>query len=394
MGEEREGFAPSLWHRCFRRRQLPSPHKRKVRQLSVDTQALETAMHRALELALLGPTHGVNPQVGAVIIDAQGQIVAEGYHLGSGTKHAEIVAIEKLQETLGSAPIPADYTLVVTLEPCNHTGKTGPCAEALIASGVRRVAFASSDPGEISGGGGERLQAAGIEVIGGILKAEADEQGRVWLAAKRQGRPFVTLKWASSLDGRAAANDGTSQWISGPASRADTHVMRNQVDAILVGTGTVLADDPELTARRIDGSLYDHQPLRVVLGETEIPKGFRVNNDAAETLFLNTHSIHGALAALHERGIKHVLVEGGPTIASKFIKFGLVNEYQIYLAPKLLGGDYLAIRKIGVDNISEARDLIIKEVRTLGNDLVIRAVDDPASASHIKMPKSALTKEN
>jgi len=350
-------------------------------------------MRRALELALLGPTHGVNPQVGAVVIDGAGQIVAEGYHQGSGTKHAEIVALEALAEKLGNSPVPNDFTLVVTLEPCNHTGKTGPCAEAIVASGIKKVVFASTDPGENSGGGSETLRKAGIEVIGGVLQAEADEQARVWLTAKRNGRPFVTLKWASSLDGRAAANDGSSRWISGPASRAETHVLRNQVDAILVGTGTVLADDPELTARRIDGSLYDHQPLRVVLGETSIPSGFRVYNDAAETVFLNTHSIHGALAALHERGVKHVLVEGGPTIASKFIKFGLVDEYQIYLAPKLLGGEMLSIRKIGVDSIEQARDLIVKEMRLVGNDIWLRAIDDPAAKNFAKKPKDALTKE-
>ena len=351
-------------------------------------------MRRALELALLGPTYGVNPQVGAVVVDAEGGVVAEGYHQGSGTKHAEIVALEALAQKLEGAPIPHDYTLVVTLEPCNHTGKTGPCAEAIVAAGVRKVVFASTDPGENSGGGSATLVNAGVEVIGGVLQAEANEQGRVWLTSKKHGRPFVTLKWASSLDGRAAAADGSSRWISSAASRAETHVMRNQVDAILVGTGTVLADDPELTARRIDGSLYDHQPLRVVLGETSIPAGFRVYNEDAETVFLNTHSIHGALAELQSRGVKHVLVEGGPTIASKFIKFGLVDEYQIYLAPKLLGGDMLSIRKIGVENIDQARGLIIKEVRTVGNDLAIRAIDDPETRDAVRAPKNALTKEN
>jgi len=360
----------------------------------LSNEVFETAMRRALELALLGPTYGVNPQVGAVVIDGEGQTVAEGYHQGSGTKHAEIVALDALAENLNGSPIPNDFTLVVTLEPCNHIGKTGPCAEAIVASGIKKVVFASTDPGEHSGGGTATLEAAGVEVIGGVLEAESNEQARVWLTAKKLGRPFVTLKWASSLDGRAAAADGSSRWITGAASRAETHVLRNQVDAILVGTGTVLADDSELTARRINGSLYDHQPLRVVLGETAIPSGFRVYNEDAETVFLNTHSIHGALAELHERGVKHVLVEGGPTIASKFIKFGLVDEYQIYLAPKLLGGDMLSIRKIGVDSIDQARDLIIKDVRTVGTDIVIRAIDDPAAKNFAKKPKNALTKEN
>jgi diaminohydroxyphosphoribosylaminopyrimidine deaminase/5-amino-6-(5-phosphoribosylamino)uracil reductase len=329
----------------------------------------EFAMRRALELALLGPAHGVNPQVGAVILDSDLNIIAEGFHRGSGTAHAEVDALSKLDS------MPAGATAVVTLEPCNHTGKTGPCAQALIEAGVSRVVFASNDPGEASAGGAATLRAAGIEVVSGVLQVEADDQLRVWLTANRRKRPFVTLKWATSIDGRAAANDGTSKWISGAESRADSHKRRSEVDAILVGTATVIADDPELTARKPDGSLYEHQPLRVIIGERELPIDARVFNDDAQTLQLRTHSLHGILEALWQEGIKHVWVEGGPTVASQFVRLGLVDEFLIYLAPLLLGGDRTAIGDIGIENITAGKQLEFVEVKHLGNDIFIRAVE-------------------
>lgn len=324
-------------------------------------------MRRALELALLGPAWGVNPQVGAVILDADLKIISEGWHEGAGTDHAEVMALKKL------ASIPAGATAVVTLEPCNHTGRTGPCAQALIAAGISRVVYASTDPGEASSKGAETLREAGIEVIGGVLEAEADYQNRVWLTAAKQGRPFVTLKWAQSLDGKAAAADGSSQWISGPESRADVHKVRSEIDAILVGTGTVLADNSTLTARKTDGTLYDHQPLRVIVGETEIQPFMNIYNEQAETIQLKTRVPHGVLADLHARGVKHVLVEGGPTVVSQFIRLGLVNEYQIYIAPMLLGGQKVALADIGVSSISEARQLKFDRVVPIGNDLKLYA---------------------
>ena len=329
----------------------------------------ELAMRRALELALLGPAHGVNPQVGAVILDSDLNIVAEGFHRGSGTAHAEVDALSKLDS------MPAGATAVVTLEPCNHTGKTGPCAQALIEAGVSRVVFASGDPGEASAGGEGTLRAAGIEVVSGVLQAEADEQLRVWLTANRRKRPFVTLKWATSIDGRAAANDGTSKWISGAESRADSHLRRSEVDAILVGTATVIADDPELTARKPGGSLYENQPLRVIIGERELPLESRVFNDDAQTIQLRTHSLHDVLDSLWKEGIKHVWVEGGPTVASQFARLGLVDEFLIYLAPLLLGGDRTAIGDIGIENITGAKQLEFVEVKHLGNDIFIRAIE-------------------
>ncbi|MFM7014061.1 MAG: bifunctional diaminohydroxyphosphoribosylaminopyrimidine deaminase/5-amino-6-(5-phosphoribosylamino)uracil reductase RibD, partial [Actinomycetota bacterium] len=297
---------------------------------------IEEAMNRALELALIGPAFGVNPQVGALILSDSGEVLGEGYHKGAGTPHAEIEALNQVRQIHGS--IPMGSTAVVTLEPCNHTGRTGPCSQALIDAGIKKVVFASSDPGELSGGGAKTLRENGIEVIEGLLKEKADRQNRVWLTFASSNRPFVTLKWASSLDGRAAADDGSSKWISGEQSRNDAHLLRSNVDAILVGTGTCEIDNPELTARKINGSLFEHQPLRVILGERELSRDLRVFNEAAETIQLKTQSIHGALSELHSRGVKHLLVEGGPTIASRFIQLELVDEFHIYLAPKLLGG--------------------------------------------------------
>ena len=327
----------------------------------------DAAMQRALELALRGPAKGVNPQVGAVILDRNLNIIAEGWHEGSGTPHAEVVALSQL------AMIPDGCTAVVTLEPCNHTGKTGPCAQALIAAGISRVVYASSDVGDASAGGAQTLRAAGIEVIAGVQSEQADHQNRVWLTATKLGRPFVTVKWASSLDGRAAATDGTSRWISGPASRADSHLRRTAVDAILVGTGTVLADNPTLTARRPDDSLYPDQPLRVVLGERAIPADFNIFNDQAPTLQLQTRDLNQAMIQLRDHGVKHLWVEGGPQVASRFIAAGLADEFVIYLAPLLLGGAMTALDDLGVASMPQAKHLQIIETRTLGEDLLVVA---------------------
>ncbi len=219
-----------------------APHA--ASQPAADAPALERAMRRGLELADEGPAWGPNPRVGCVILDDRGRVIAEGRHRGAGSAHAEVDALRQLPA--GGA---RGSTAVVTLEPCNHTGRTGPCAAALIEAGVARVAYAVADPGAESSGGAARLRAAGIEVTDGVLADEAAAFLRVWLGSARLGRPFVTAKWASSLDGRIAAADGTSRWITGPAAREDVHRRRAEADAILVGTGTVLADAPALSPR-------------------------------------------------------------------------------------------------------------------------------------------------
>jgi len=333
------------------------------------TRPERDAMRRALTLARRGP-RGVNPQVGAVILSPDGETIAEGWHHGAGTPHAEVDALSQ---------VPADQvrgaTVVVTLEPCNHTGRTGPCALALIEAGVARVVFSAEDPGVDSGGGAERLRGAGVDVEAGVLADEGVALIDDWLVSVRLGRPFVTVKWAQSLDGRAAAADGTSQWITGPAARADVHARRAAADAILVGTGTVLADDPALTARRPDGTLYDHQPVPVVLGTRNVPVDAAIRRHPHPPLFHDT--LEGAIADLRERGIQRLFVEGGPTVASAVVRAGLADEVLAYIAPVLIGGDRLALTDIGVGTLADAPRLRIASVEKLGDDLLVVARPTP-----------------
>jgi diaminohydroxyphosphoribosylaminopyrimidine deaminase/5-amino-6-(5-phosphoribosylamino)uracil reductase len=326
----------------------------------------EAAMRRALALAANGPSLGVNPQVGCVLLDTDGRVVAEGWHRGAGTPHAEVDALSKVPDASG-------LTAVVTLEPCNHTGRTGPCSEALIAAGVARVVYAIADPGIESAGGADHLRGAGVEVIGGELADEVEEFLHRWLTAVRRRRPYVTVKWAASLDGRAAAADGSSQWITGTASRQRVHEQRAASDAILVGTGTVLADDPALTARGDAGELMPHQPLAVVVGQRPVPGDARLRRHPAGLLETGTRDVEAVLSGLFGRGIRRVYVEGGPTLASAIIAAGLADEYLVYLAPKLIGGPKLAIGDLGIGSIAEVRDLHITSVESLGEDILITA---------------------
>jgi diaminohydroxyphosphoribosylaminopyrimidine deaminase/5-amino-6-(5-phosphoribosylamino)uracil reductase len=325
--------------------------------------AERSAMDRALQLATRGP-RGANPQVGAVILSPDGTVLAEGWHLGAGTPHAEVDALSKL------APGDArGATAVVTLEPCNHTGRTGPCAVALIEAGVSRVVYALDDPGVASGGGAERLRAAGVDVEAGEQADAAQALIDGWLTAQRLGRPHITVKWAQSLDGRAAAADGSSQWITGPAARADVHRRRSEADAIAVGIATVLADDPALTARDGD-ALLPHQPIPVVIGSRPTPPDAAVHRHPHPPLFFDTHDLHSVVAELQSRGIQSLFVEGGPTLASAFIEAGLADRVLVYIAPVLLGGRRLALTDIGVGSIDEARRLTVEEWVPLGDDLL------------------------
>lgn len=349
---------------------------------------LEKLMRHALSLASHGPITGGNPQVGCVLVDAAGEIVAEGWHRGAGTPHAEVDALAKLAaaERSGNA---AGLTAVVTLEPCNHHGRTGPCAQALLDAGVSRVVYAVSDPGPHSAGGAERLRNGGVEVIAGVVQTEAEEFLHSWLTAARLQRPHVTVKWASTLDGRAAAADGTSQWITGTAARQHVHEQRARADAIVVGTGTVLADDPSLTARGDAGELLESQPQPVVLGRREIPADAQLRQHPEKLRQIDGRDLDAALRELFEAGIRRVFVEGGPTIASAFIAAGLADELLIYLAPKLLGGPKVALGELGVSTMAEAKDLSITELRPLGNDVLI--VARPAAPSVPAQPAAEPT---
>jgi diaminohydroxyphosphoribosylaminopyrimidine deaminase/5-amino-6-(5-phosphoribosylamino)uracil reductase len=338
-------------------------------------QATEAAMHRALELARRGPATDANPQVGCVILSATGEVLAEGWHRGIGTAHAEVDALSRLPDGVATGA-----TAVVTLEPCNHHGHTGPCSEALIDAGVARVVYAVSDPNRAAAGGAARLREAGVAVTGGVLADAVSDLLRPWLTATRLGRPHVTLKWASSLDGRAAAADGTSQWLTGETARAHVHVQRAAADAIVVGTGTVLADDPSLTARDEDGRLLEHQPVPVVIGERGLPAAARLREHPRPVVEIRGRDLPAALERLFADGIRRVFVEGGPTLASAFVAAGLVDDYLVYLAPSLLGGPRLVIGDLGIGTLGGARRLTIVDVERLGEDILVRArgLDTPA----------------
>jgi diaminohydroxyphosphoribosylaminopyrimidine deaminase/5-amino-6-(5-phosphoribosylamino)uracil reductase len=343
------------------------------------SQAERAAMRRALELAATpGVPLGPNPRVGCVLLGPDGMAVAEGYHRGAGSPHAEVDALRQAGERARGT------TAVVTLEPCNHTGRTGPCAQALVEAGVARVVFAQADPNPVATGGAETLRAAGIEVEGGVLEAEARALNRVWTFAVENRRPFVTWKFASTLDGRSAAADGTSRWVSSLPARRDTHRLRALCDTILVGTGTVLTDDPQLNVRDDDDRPLprERQLLRAVMGVREIPSGARVLDDTAETVVLPTRDPEQALADLFARDRQHVFLEGGPTLAAAFLAAGLVDEVVTYVAPVLLGSGRSAVADLGIGTIADALHLDVTDVTVLGEgaDTNVRLTTTPRKA--------------
>ena len=330
------------------------------------------AMARALALARRGPS-GPNPRVGCVVLDRSGVIVGAGWHEGVGTAHAEVVALGVAGERARGG------TVVVTLEPCTHHGRTGPCVDALVAASVRRVVVGCADPNPVAAGGAAGLRAAGIdvaEVADPELQAAAGALVERWTFTLRHGRPFVTWKLATTLDGRSAARDGSSQWITGPAARADVHRLRAECDTVLVGSGTVLADDPQLTVRDPAGRLSRRQPTRAVMGLRVLPADARVLDADAPSVRLRTQDPMVALADLWLAGSRHVLLEGGPTLAASFVKAGYVDEVLAYVAPTLLGAGTPVIANLGVESIDDARRFGLVNATVIGSDvrLVLRPV--------------------
>jgi diaminohydroxyphosphoribosylaminopyrimidine deaminase / 5-amino-6-(5-phosphoribosylamino)uracil reductase len=324
-------------------------------------------MRRALALAAHGPEADPNPRVGCVLVAPSGDVVAAGWHRGAGTPHAEAEALSAAGERA------AGTTAYVTLEPCSHTGRTAPCTEALYAAGVARVVYAQPDPNPAAAGGDAWLRGRGVAVEGGLLAQEAEGLNRTWSHWVRTGRPWVTWKLATTLDGRSAAADGTSQWITGEAARADVHLFRSRCGAVLVGTGTALVDDPHLTARRPDGSLYEHQPLRVVMGERDLPPDARVLDEVALTWHLRTRDPKEVLEALSDAEIHHLWLEGGPTVAAAFLAAGLVDEVVAYVAPVLLGRGRPSVSDLGITTIDHALRLEPTDIRAVGTDVRITA---------------------
>jgi diaminohydroxyphosphoribosylaminopyrimidine deaminase / 5-amino-6-(5-phosphoribosylamino)uracil reductase len=284
------------------------------------------AMDRAIALAsAVRTTTSPNPWVGCVVLATDGTVF-EGATQPPGGPHAEAVALA------AAGPRAQGSTVVTTLEPCAHHGRTPPCADALIDAAVARVVVGVTDPDpHVTGQGIARLEAAGIATEVGVRADAVAEQLAAYLTHRRTGRPHVVLKLAATLDGRTAAADGTSQWITGHEARADAHRLRAESDAVLVGAGTVRADDPSLTVRHV-ATPEDRQPLRVVLGHAaesaKVQPALELTGDLGEVL-----------DTLGDKGVLQVLVEGGPTVAAAFHRAGLVNRYVVYLAPALTGGD-------------------------------------------------------
>ncbi|MFC6093143.1 bifunctional diaminohydroxyphosphoribosylaminopyrimidine deaminase/5-amino-6-(5-phosphoribosylamino)uracil reductase RibD [Saccharothrix lopnurensis] len=353
----------------------------------------DAAMRTAIGLAglALGRT-SPNPVVGCVVLDRDGAVAGTGHHAVAGGPHAEVVALA------AAGPRALGGTAVVTLEPCAHTGRTGPCADALLAAGIAAVVYAVPDPNAAAAGGARRLRDAGVRVLGGVLRAEAERGNEMWLTAVRTGRPFVTWKFAGTLDGRSAAADGSSRWITAGAARRDAHALRAAHDAVVVGAGTLRADDPQLGLRHGVGGT---PPVRVVVvSDGRVPPGARVLDGSAPTLVAMDRDapdpglpgvdvirlprtpggldLAALLTGLYARDVRSVLVEGGAALAAGFVAAGLVDRVVAYLAPALLGSGPGVLGDIGVTGMGQVRRLRVDGVDLIGED--VRVVLRPGAA--------------
>ena len=334
-------------------------------------------MVRALELASRYRPHP-NPRVGAVIVNERGQVIGEGAHVAPGTDHAEIVALNSV-----SADV-AGSTIYVTLEPCSHHGRTPPCADALIAAGVSKVVVASIDPDtKVAGSGIARLAAAGIEVVTGVRADESEAMDPGYFLHRRLGRSRITLKMALTLDGNAAAADGTSQWITGDLAREDSHRLRSESDAVLVGAGTVIADDPLLEVRMVDG----RQPRPVIVaGRTPLPVDARIwgrnplvvagagyqgpgEHVLVATVGDGRVDVAAVARRLGELGLLDVMAEGGPHLARSLFTAGLVDRVVIYYGAKLAGGSGRNGFSGSFATLTDALDMHTRSVDLLGDDI-------------------------
>jgi diaminohydroxyphosphoribosylaminopyrimidine deaminase/5-amino-6-(5-phosphoribosylamino)uracil reductase len=356
----------------------------------------EALMRRALALAANGKgLVSPNPLVGAVV-EHDGQVVGEGWHDGPGNPHAEIHALR------AAGDLACGATLYVTLEPCDHHGRTPPCTNAILEAGVARVVAAARDPNPIVDGRGfDRLRSAGVDVVAGVLEAEAERLNEAFATHVRTGLPFVVLKMAATLDGKVAARDGSSRWITGPEARAEVHRMRAAADALLVGAGTAMADDPSLTVRDPG---YRGRPVLRVLADARgrVRPTARLFSDEAPTLVATTEMapderrrewsragaevvvfdpadggvpLDALFADLGKREVQLVLLEGGPTLAWSAVREGLVDTVVLFLAPKLVGGAGAPgiLGGEGLAPIAEALDVEIVDVARVGPDIKVEA---------------------
>ncbi len=325
------------------------------------------AMRTAIELAAAsGVDRGPNPAVGCVLLRSDGTRLADGCHRGPGTSHAEAAALA----AAAAAGIDVrGATAVVSLEPCAHHGRTPPCADALIDAGIARVVFAQSDPNPVAAGGAARLRDAGLEVLGGVLAESAEQVNPVWTLAARLGRPVVTWKVAASMDGRIAAADGSSQWITSAAAREQVHELRGSVDAVLTGTGTALVDRPRLSARTPTGAPAEQQPLRAVMGLSKLPADHPLA--AADVAMLRTRDPLAALGLLFGADVRHVMLECGPRLAGAFVAAGVVDRIVWFAAPILLGSGGLPVVDGGPATLGDAERWRVMSTQACGADVRI-----------------------
>ena len=322
----------------------------------------EAAMAHAIDCARLGlgKTYP-NPIVGAVITSATGELLSEGFHQGGD--HAEVIALNAANE------VPAGSIIYITLEPCNHHGKTPPCVDAIIKSGIKKVVYAVSDPNPTAAGGAERLRQAGIEVQSGAGEAQARLENRAWLTKIEKGRPRITWKIAATMDGKVAASDGSSKWITGELARADVARMRSQADGIVTSTATVIADDPAMTSKGVGKN-----PVRIVVGIREIQVKAQIMDSAAETLLIKSRDFKDLIALSNERGFNQLLIESGPTFGTALLHEDLIDEIVLFQAPTFLGSGTPLIGDLGITNISGRLDFEISDVEMIGSDLKITLI--------------------
>jgi diaminohydroxyphosphoribosylaminopyrimidine deaminase/5-amino-6-(5-phosphoribosylamino)uracil reductase len=320
-------------------------------------------MARAIELASkVNLSRDINPTVGAVIVDASGTVVGEGWHNGSGADHAEVMAIAQA----GAKAVGA--TLYCTLEPCNAQGKTGPCAQAVIAAGITRVVIGQADPHQAMSGGVKTLQATGIEVEVGLLQDSAIALNASWNFAQENNRPWVIWKTATTLDGFVAAEDGSSKWITGEPARERVQEIRASVGAILTGTGTVLADDPLLTVRALPD---DQQPLRVIVGDRELPANSQIFTGTNPAIRMSGDLSKVIAELWQEHGVHKVLVEAGSHVSQSLWSANLVDEVYWFQAPMILGSGKPAIGSFGVNTLANASRFPEYQVDRVGLDLLV-----------------------
>ena len=299
-----------------------------------------------------------NPNVSAAIYAADGSLIADGFHNRKvSIDHAEVVALKKA----GSAARGA--TMVVSLEPCAHTGTTPPCVQAIVDAGIAKVIYAAADPNPVAAGGAKKLTDAGI-VVEHRESADLEFVQRAWLHKERTGRPLMIWKVATTLDSKVAASDGTSQWITGPESREDVQELRAQSDAILIGTNTALVDNPHLIPRG-----HEARPVRVICGEQEVPATNKVFDNEARTLLVKSKSIPELIKVLSDEGFNQVLVEAGPTLGSALMASGNIDELIVYQAPKMLGAGKEFVSHLGISTLSDHLKLELIGVQPFGSDI-------------------------